>query len=52
MNDKIRIRTGQSCATDPVAAVGFSTCGEQYPGVHANQTLTGVAIGFSEPADG
>jgi hypothetical protein len=26
-------------------AVGFSTYGEQYCGVHVNQTLTGVAIG-------
>ena len=26
-------------------AVGFSTYGEQYYGVHVNQTLTGVAIG-------
>ena len=30
--------------------VGFSTYGEQYLGVHVNQTLTGVAIG--EPSDG
>lgn len=26
-------------------AVGFSTYGEQYVGVHVNQTLTGIAIG-------
>ena len=26
-------------------AVGFSTYGEQYAGVHINQTLTGIAIG-------
>lgn len=26
-------------------AVGFSTYGEQYQGVHVNQTLTGVALG-------
>ena len=26
-------------------AVGFSTYGEQYQGVHVNQTLTGIAIG-------
>ena len=26
-------------------AIGFSTYGEQYRGVHVNQTLTGVAIG-------
>ncbi len=30
-------------------AVGFSTYGEQYHGVHVNQTLTGVAIGEAEP---
>ncbi|MCE5180939.1 MAG: FIST C-terminal domain-containing protein [Betaproteobacteria bacterium] len=32
-------------------AVGFSTYGEQYQGVHVNQTLTGVAIGGGEPND-
>ena len=26
-------------------AVGFSTYGEQFGGVHVNQTLTGIAIG-------
>ena len=31
-------------------AVGFSTYGEQYAGVHVNQTLTGIAIG--SPAEG
>lgn len=32
--------------------VGFSTYGEQYGGVHVNQTLTGVAIGsLGEPRD-
>jgi hypothetical protein len=25
--------------------VGFSSYGEQYLGVHVNQTLTGIAIG-------
>jgi hypothetical protein len=25
--------------------VGFSTYGEQYNGIHVNQTFTGVAIG-------
>lgn len=29
-------------------AVGFSTYGEQYQGVHVNQTLTGVVIGTAE----
>ena len=29
-------------------AVGFSTYGEQYAGVHINQTLTGIAIGGGE----
>jgi hypothetical protein len=28
------------------AAVGFSTYGEQIDGVHVNQTLTGIAIGY------
>jgi len=33
--------------------VGFSTYGEQYYGVHVNQTLTGIAIGEAEGvADG
>ncbi len=30
--------------------IGFNTYGEQYGGVHVNQTLTGIAIG--EPTDG
>lgn len=32
-------------------AVGFSTYGEQYGGVHMNQTLTGIAIGSSPRSD-
>jgi hypothetical protein len=27
-------------------AIGFSTYGEQFHGVHVNQTLTGIAIGY------
>jgi hypothetical protein len=30
--------------------VGFSTYGEQYRGVHVNQTLTGIAIGRGAPS--
>lgn len=30
-------------------AIGFSTYGEQYGGVHMNQTLTGIAIGTEIP---
>ena len=30
--------------------VGFNSYGEQYHGVHVNQTLTG--IGIAEPTDG
>jgi hypothetical protein len=26
--------------------VGFNTFGEQFAGVHVNQTLTGIAIGY------
>ncbi|MBI4986649.1 MAG: FIST C-terminal domain-containing protein [Rhodocyclales bacterium] len=33
-------------------AVGFSTYGEQYQGVHVNQTLTGVAIGGGDSGNG
>ncbi len=33
-------------------AVGFSTYGEQYGGVHVNQTLTGIAIGRQPSSDG
>lgn len=33
-------------------AVGFSTYGEQYCGVHVNQTLTGIAIGQKVRAHG
>jgi hypothetical protein len=29
--------------------IGFNSYGEQYGGVHVNQTLTGIAIGM--PAD-
>lgn len=29
-------------------AVGFNTYGEQYKGIHVNQTLTGIAIGRAE----
>jgi hypothetical protein len=29
-------------------AIGFSTYGEQFHGVHVNQTLTGIAIGHAE----
>ncbi|BAK76699.1 FIST domain protein [Pseudogulbenkiania sp. NH8B] len=43
----------QSGAKDAVAellrknhVVGFSTYGEQYHGVHVNQTLTGIALGY------
>ncbi|MGE5469322.1 MAG: nitric oxide-sensing protein NosP [Bacteroidota bacterium] len=32
-------------------AVGFSTYGEQFRGVHVNQTLTGIAIGRPADAD-
>lgn len=30
-------------------AIGFCTYGEQYQGVHINQTLTGIALGEMEP---
>lgn len=44
-------RTGQKDAVSELLqrsnAVGFSTYGEQYCGVHINQTLIGVAIGGS-----
>ena len=33
-------------------AVGFSTYGEQYGGVHVNQTLSGIAIGRTERMSG
>ena len=32
-------------------AIGFSTYGEQFHGVHVNQTLSGIAIGKAEAAD-
>ena len=32
-------------------AVGFSTYGEQYGGVHVNQTLTGIAFGSAQDRD-
>lgn len=30
-------------------AVGFNSYGEQFRGIHVNQTLTGIAIGASDP---
>lgn len=33
-------------------AIGFSTYGEQYRGLHVNQTLTGIAIGAATEARG
>jgi hypothetical protein len=32
-------------------ATGFNTYGEQFHGVHVNQTLTGIAIGFAAAED-
>ncbi len=32
--------------------VGFGTYGEQYRGVHVNQTFTGIAFGYQETGDG
>ena len=29
-------------------AIGFSTYGEQFHGMHVNQTFTGVAIGYAD----
>ena len=41
--------TGLGAAVDDILrrnnAVGFNTYGEQFCGVHVNQTLTGVALG-------
>jgi hypothetical protein len=31
--------------------VGFTTFGEQYRGVHLNQTLSGIAFGLAPGAD-
>ena len=32
-------------------AIGFNTYGEQFCGVHVNQTLTAIALGFGPAAD-
>lgn len=49
-------REGQKEAVGEVfrrnSAVGFSTYGEQYGGVHVNQTLTAIAIGRGTDTDG
>jgi hypothetical protein len=52
-----RLEIIQSGAVDRVAdlltrnhAVGFATYGEQYRGVHVNQTFTGIAIGGAPEA--
>jgi hypothetical protein len=54
-----RIEMLQSGTTERVDAVftthnatGLSTYGEQYRGVHVNQTLTGIAIGRQSACDG
>lgn len=48
-------RSSQKAAVGEVfrrnATVGFSTYGEQFGGVHVNQTLTGIAIGGGGPDD-
>lgn len=36
----------------PYPFIGFSTYGEQYGGIHMNQTLTGIAIGAKENCEG
>jgi len=41
-------RVGQILASNNT--IGFNTYGEQFQGVHVNQTLTGVAIGMSPAA--
>jgi hypothetical protein len=53
-----RLEIIQSGLVDRVAdlleryrAVGFNTYGEQYRGVHVNQTFTGIAIGGAPGAD-
>jgi hypothetical protein len=54
-----RLEISQTGVEQPVAdllrannAVGFNTYGEQYCGLHMNQTLTAVAIGSSRAAGG
>ena len=54
-----RLEISQSGVERPVAAVlrannavGFNTYGEQFCGIHMNQTLTAVAIGSSRAAGG
>ena len=42
--EPLRGRTVAEVLRDHLA-VGFSTYGEQYGGVHVNQTLTGIAFG-------
>jgi len=43
----IRERIGEVLAAH--RALGFSTYGEQFGGIHINQTLTGIAIGGGDP---
>jgi hypothetical protein len=45
---RLEDRVGQVFASNNT--VGFNTYGEQFRGVHVNQTLTGVAIGMSSAA--
>jgi hypothetical protein len=54
-----RLEISQTGVEQPVAdllsannAVGFNTYGEQYCGLHMNQTLTAVAIGSSRATGG
>lgn len=47
--DQIKERVAEIFRTNNT--VGFSTYGEQFSGVHINQTLTGIAIGGAEAGD-
>ena len=48
----------RGCAREPGSdilrrsnAIGFNTYGEQFCGVHVNQTLTAIALGFGSATD-
>ena len=50
LHDGLKASVGEEFCDNK--AVGFSSYGEQYGGVHVNQTLTGIAFGVAADHDG
>ncbi|MFZ2162035.1 MAG: nitric oxide-sensing protein NosP [Sideroxyarcus sp.] len=56
LRDEEFLQNGQKPFVDEILqannAVGFNSYGEQYRGIHVNQTFTGIAIGAAAAGDG